>query len=300
MSVLQLETILAHIASFERVHVHPDIPPAKLSRTRRVHQARLAAEETVLALYDDTAFGGAREGFILTAGQLLWKNLLTAPDGILLDEIDTLDTMVAEDGRLTLGERTVDMTLEEGLAAATATMLRHPTTADAVTDPMVAAPHEEVVWQLVHRHLGRFDRLYYAPDLPPGPTGTARGIHVGVLGPDEPVLVFYDDTVFGGGADGFLITPARICWKNIAEGPQQARWTELTPADIEEVGGGLTILGSKVSITGRAEHLPALVEALRAVSADLQRRPGAPGRCAYCYRALAAADTTCPSCGAPR
>ena len=56
----------------------PDIPRAKLQRARRAHAAHLSREEPVAVLYDDTLFGSAEEGFLLTSKRLCWK-LLAEP-----------------------------------------------------------------------------------------------------------------------------------------------------------------------------------------------------------------------------
>jgi hypothetical protein len=56
----------------------PRIPRSKLHHARRAHAAHLSKEEPVAVLYDDTIFGSAEEGFLLTSKRLCWK-LLAEP-----------------------------------------------------------------------------------------------------------------------------------------------------------------------------------------------------------------------------
>jgi hypothetical protein len=56
----------------------PNIPRTKLQRARRAHAAHLGKEEPIAVLYDDTFFGSAEEGFLLTSKRLCWK-LLAEP-----------------------------------------------------------------------------------------------------------------------------------------------------------------------------------------------------------------------------
>ena len=63
-------------------HYAPRIPPHKEAAMCAVHDLVPSVEEPVLVLYDDTLLGGARDGYIITPGQICWKNTFAAPRSI--------------------------------------------------------------------------------------------------------------------------------------------------------------------------------------------------------------------------
>jgi hypothetical protein len=54
----------------------PTIPRRKLQHARAAHAMHLLTGEPIAVLHDDTFFGSAKEGFLLTAKRLCWKTLL--------------------------------------------------------------------------------------------------------------------------------------------------------------------------------------------------------------------------------
>ena len=69
-----------HLGEVEDLFYHPSIPPPKLRRATATHAAQLAPGEAVAVLYDDTVFGSAEEGFLITSKRLCWKNLTGGPE----------------------------------------------------------------------------------------------------------------------------------------------------------------------------------------------------------------------------
>ncbi len=65
-----------------RVHIAPDIPPDKLKKARKGVLKFLAPDEEVLVLYDDTLWGGGRDGFALTESRFYWKDFLESAGAI--------------------------------------------------------------------------------------------------------------------------------------------------------------------------------------------------------------------------
>ena len=78
------------------------------------------------------------------------------------------------------------------------------------------------------------DGIYVAPSIPARKEKNARAVHAEWLPPDEPIAVLFDDTVFGAGDDGYVVTPLRICWRNFSEDPQMVPWPEVTSLDFAE------------------------------------------------------------------
>lgn len=90
---------------------------------------------------------------------------------------------------------------------------------------------DDEIIDLANRMLGTHDDLYYAPNIPEEKLGVAHATHAS-MGPDERVLVLFDDTLFGGSDDGFSISARGIFWKNLADDPQSVGWDEIVPAQV--------------------------------------------------------------------
>ncbi|MEJ7734044.1 MAG: hypothetical protein WKG00_33225 [Polyangiaceae bacterium] len=133
------------------------------------------------------------------------------------------------------------------------------------------APTTDVLADLARRHLGRRPGLYAGADIPPRKVARARttpGVH---LAADEPIAVLYDATVFGGADEGFLVTPARICWRNFLEHPRQLGWSDFDGAHSLHVADG------KLSLCGNQLILPDAGLSAAAVAAFVEAAAAALG-----------------------
>jgi hypothetical protein len=92
----------------------------------------------------------------------------------------------------------------------------------------------EGIVALAGEHLAGRNGVFIAPHIPARKEKNARAIHAATLPPDEPIAALYDDTLFGAGDDGWLITPERICWRNFTEEPVMLPWSEITTIDFAE------------------------------------------------------------------
>lgn len=99
----------------------------------------------------------------------------------------------------------------------------------------------DVLARLAREHLSGLPEVHVAPDIAPRKLRGAREVHALALRPAEPIAVLYDSTLFGGAEDGFVATPARLCWKNHFDHPRSARWDELGRI-------GLAVRGKNVEI----------------------------------------------------
>jgi len=77
-----------YLGEVEDLYYDPAIPPAKLHRARGMHARHLPRREAVAVLYDDTLFGSAEEGFILTPHLFCWKNLSSGPMALRWAQIE--------------------------------------------------------------------------------------------------------------------------------------------------------------------------------------------------------------------
>ena len=97
--------------------------------------------------------------------------------------------------------------------------------ADAARIPMT----DESVLALLRQHFLGVDSMYLCPRIPGKKELAARGVHARHLPSDERVLALFDDTVFGSGDEGFVVTSQRVCWKNISGRAQMIEWQHVDP-----------------------------------------------------------------------
>lgn len=111
------------VGDARNVFYAPAIPEAKLRRARAAHAAHLPSDEPVEVLYDDTYFGSAEEGLLLTSKRLCWKMLgepgMHLPWGV----IDT-ETISAHDSYLEVMGAELKLTAPGDLSGDVAMLLR--------------------------------------------------------------------------------------------------------------------------------------------------------------------------------
>lgn len=91
----------------------------------------------------------------------------------------------------------------------------------------VAPLTADTILSLARRHLDGMARVHVAPDVPARKERSARESFAAPVEAEEPMFVLYDDTMWGGGQGGFVITPRHLCWRNFMEHPRRLRWDEL-------------------------------------------------------------------------
>jgi len=84
-------------------YFYPEIPASKEDNAREVHAAVLRPDERVLVLYDDTVFGAADDGFVLTTTRICWRNIMDDPCIISWASLDPATVSVADDGLVVAG-----------------------------------------------------------------------------------------------------------------------------------------------------------------------------------------------------
>jgi hypothetical protein len=130
----------------------------------------------------------------------------------------------------------------------------------------------EAVLELAARSVDGKDGIYVAPSIPPRKEKNARAVHAAWLPADEPIAVLFDDTLFGAGDDGFVVTPARICWRNFGEEPNMLPWQEVVTVDVAEP----VLNGKRIKTTsGKQATLTGSVALFRTL-ASLATLPGTP------------------------
>ena len=108
-----------------------------------------------------------------------------------------------------------------------------------------AALTEEAVLDLARRRLGAPDSLYFDGAIPRKKLDAAYETHGRSI---SKVLVQYDDTLFGGADDGFVMTVTTLHWKNLAEDPKSLRWGDIDPAGVSVHEEGVTVRDHQIEL----------------------------------------------------
>jgi hypothetical protein len=263
------------------VHYRPEVPMFKESIARGVHAAYLPDAEPVLVLYDATLLGTGENGFVVTPERLCWKNLLDHPRQIAWGEIDP-GSLIPRIGSVDMAGGSISIT--GGLASPVAGFLaemasrcrrepggpyRHAADAGEAAEDETSAVAN--LTALARRHLGEGDDLYYYPAIPTTKLREARETHAAHLAADEVVAVLYDDTVFGGAEEGFLITPLRLCWKNLPSLPASLSWDAIDPDRVFGGAGVVHVMGRPVHLTAQSEIAAQVATLVVALAREARR-----------------------------
>jgi len=271
-----------HLDGLPNLSIAPDIAPRKLRRARSIHELHLGAGEPILVLFDSTVLGSGEDGFVATPSQICWKNFLEYPRRVRWDEL--AQTAVEAHGRhveIARGQVEVPSIAggpERVRAFLLACAVRAPVSATPYREP--AQPRdvltvEQLIVQTARRALGELSWVHYRPSIPPKMVAAARIVHERHLAASEDILVLYDDTLFGSGNDGVVLTERGLCWRNFWGAAESLAWSELDP-DLVVADGDLLFLNGDPD----AAHSRKL---------DLRMRPGVARRVAGALQEIARA-----------
>lgn len=267
------------VGMVDAVFYAPGIPEDKLTNARRVHEAHLPEAEQVLVLYDNTLFGSAEDGFLITPDRLCWKNFWEHPRQIPWGDIDPA-TIKPESGQVGVAGGHVLMSADVVAGAAmflTAMASRvdptetSPYRSGSLVDIAVDAPISTTrVVALSRAQVGEVDGLYFYPSIPPAKLANARATHALHLPEDEVVAVLFDDTVFGGAKDGFLLTKRRLYWKNFTAHAQSISWGEIDADEIAPGKGCVRVMTGEIQVSARSELLAPLSKLFTQIALETQ------------------------------
>jgi hypothetical protein len=257
------------------VHVAPAIPGAKEAGARRAH-AHLAKTEAIVALYDATLFGSAEEGFVLTTERLAWKNLLQHPRQVPWRELDPATVLALQDGvGVARGVVQTNAELVGGAVELFTALADRSAAPDAgpyrtAIDPAASSFARLVA--LARAHVGEVEHIYFHPAIPAAKLANARLVHGAELGLVDPIAVLYDDTLFESARDGFVLTPSRLAWKNLADEPATVEWSVIDPERVVASSAGVRVMGWELRVTA-GPAFAARVASLVAAAAEEARKP---------------------------
>jgi hypothetical protein len=92
------------------------------------------------------------------------------------------------------------------------------------SDAARIAMTDESVLAVLRQRFAGLDSMYLCPEIPGKKELAARAVHAHHLPSDERVLALFDESVFGSGDEGLLVTTRRLCWKNPRGRAQTVEW----------------------------------------------------------------------------
>jgi hypothetical protein len=241
-----IEGLLDYCFPDGTLHRAPDTPKDKEETVREVHHDHLPIEEAILALYDDTVLGNAKLGFVITANRLCWKGMFAGSQYVQWHELN-LEELTVQDNKLEFMNTELSVVLNRHVLEGLERFLKRVQNLNLKPLRRLSAQQQAIVSEAV-KALGKHNSVYLHPYLPARKLAAAKLAYGEKLGPDEIPLVLFDDTIFGGGDNGFMVTTRGLHWKNILTDPASLEWSELQPDDISVDSGGVKVKGQSVSV----------------------------------------------------
>lgn len=247
-----------YLAGIEGVYTTPSIPPKKLANALTIHTATLPSGEPVLVLYDDTVFGSAKDGFLLTSRGIYWRNLGEDPRFIEWAQISA-EMVRPSDAKVLVGGAAMSFSGKDDEQCARLAGLLGEIARELGAGPFRSNPsalpseppdppdrNDELILELAGRSLAGTDGVHLAPSIPVKKEHNLREALAGQLQPDERILVLHDNTLFGSAKDGYAITRRAIAWKNAMSEPKLIEWRWLSPEEVRSETGRIYLKSAEL------------------------------------------------------
>lgn len=222
------------------VYIHPDIPIKKLNNAISSYANSDIKPEDVMILLDDSVFGGAKDGVLLTKDFLFAKSSSNKPVFFKIDNIKTIDSSglvystlningnkvfsFNQIGKIAFKEfcKVVEIYIEKSkniedektdhiqtIDSHSSQELNHIQNSD--TQHLTKeSNHDDLLLKMVlaldgTHSLVTQDKLYVHPNIPAKKIRNALESYVHNTKPED-IMVLVDDTLFGSGSDGVALT----------------------------------------------------------------------------------------------
>lgn len=261
------------------IFITPGIPPRKESTVRSLYQ--IPGDEPVLVLLDDTAWGSAKDGAVLTPSRLCWRDMMSQACQRPWEALKPEAVVETDAGEVSVEGEPISLDLVPCEHRSTlAAFLREVIAAEAPAPfhpfrggglelgyrdgPLERrALVEDRILGLAHAYLGEDSETYCSPNIPERKLKSVAQAHALCLPDEERILVVHDATVFGSAEEGFVLTGRRLCWKNLGEHPRQIPWPYLSAGDVQLTASNSVGLGGcHVDLLGETDQAASVCELL--------------------------------------
>lgn len=105
-----IELFQEHVATREfAVYLYPDIPTKKLENAIQTY-AKITSDEQILCLIDNTVFGSAKDGALLTSRAIYWKNPFEKPSCRMYRDLGGIEIVAGKKHHLLLKAKGYEVT----------------------------------------------------------------------------------------------------------------------------------------------------------------------------------------------
>ncbi len=271
-----------------KIYVSPDIPKKLLSNAVSAYAPHVDPSE-VLVLIDDTVFGSGKDGALVTADELVVKEIFTDP---AVYPFDRMQAISGQGNKVYAGKKaimTLNVPAKEDVQVFFTLLGKWAAGRDQagdVPDAQASAGTTAVGSELTDEQVEQLaeailvaaqrlapERVFVQPHIPPKKLQAALASYGGNLAADD-VLVLVDDTLFGSAKEGLLLARETLALKMVFDTPRLFFWRHTQELHVEKRDlfvnsrkiGSLTQLGSK-ELTPFLNAINQALDAIRATSA---------------------------------
>jgi len=209
-----------------------DIPFKKRTKAWRSMNVR-EQEDAICLLYDDTVFGSASEGLVVTNEAVYFKNIMEHPVRLRLDKVD--EVKLVKDSLMSIGGYNCDCNML-GEEAKRALCKALGGLGAELAKLGVTFGDDSSAVDAVTRRFADFKNIgdvYVGDNIPEKKRANAhRALHVKEPAPD--ICVLADATVFGSAEEGLVVTTKALYFKNSFESAHRIPWEEVRSVEVRK------------------------------------------------------------------
>ena len=221
---------------------------------------------SILLLFDNTVFGSASDGLVVTHDAVYFKNIMEHPVRVRLDKVGRV--LVQDGKKISIGGHCCECNLLQQSAMESLCKALDGLSAD-LARAGVAFGVENAAVDVVLDYFSEIKNnadVYLGDNIPPKKrTNACRSLCV--KEPISEICVLADATVFGSAEEALVVTTKAVYFKNSFEAPNRIPFEEIQSVDIAKTD--IVVNGLKFSSIGGdlARVAPVLAKGIQSLSA---------------------------------
>jgi len=221
--------------------------------------------DSILLLFDNTVFGSASDGLVVTHDAVYFKNLMSHPIRVRLDKVGMVRVQAGK--KISIGGHCCECNLLEQSAMEGLCKAFDGLSADLARAGVAFGAENAAVDEV----LGCFSEItnnadvYLGDNIPPKKrTNAYRSLRV--KEPISEICVLADATVFGSAEEALVVTTKAVYFKNSFEAPNRIPFEEMQSVDI--VKTDIVVNGLKFASVGGdlARAAPILAKGIQSLA----------------------------------
>ncbi|MDR2367904.1 MAG: hypothetical protein LBF58_07330 [Deltaproteobacteria bacterium] len=235
------------------VFVRPDIPEGKAVNARNTYATDISVTDIII-LIDDTLFGGAKDGMIITLNDIYY-HVMGSPNGKV--EIKSINRIVLDKRKLFINEKlTYSFTMPDKiLLGLIVDFIKELINLGSITEeikqpdsykvdltkkplfPNIEQPNLSILnlniedgYRFLSDRLSAGSNIHFGVGIPENKYVNAKNTYASEIKRSDLILLA-DDTVFGNSKNGMLITYDMIYWKIILDNAKSIQLNNIYKVD---------------------------------------------------------------------